>query len=472
MSRRFAFLAAFALLTAAQAQVVVGPVMNPTNGKRYYRLAPTTWADANARAAALGGSLATIHDSATNEWVRANVAAFGRNTSECFIGVNDLNTENFYSWIGGDPAVWFNWAPGEPNNTNGLEDLGAMNPSSGLWNDRGDWAVLPAIVEVEGDIRVPTEYPTIQAAINAARDGQVITVLPGNYTGSFDLGFKKLIVRSADGPAVTTISTTNPTFGIILAGGQGPETVLEGFTIVSAGTPADSQIAIFDGQTIRNCRIAGARVGIYASKTATVSDCVITEALYGILLTPLNRPMDVVIQNCTIAGVGLGVATEGSPAGRYRATVRNSIIQAYGPIADRAPQSTIAFEYCNTVGAMQPGPGNFSQQPQFLNAPGSDNLYDRNDDYRLSPLSPCIDRGSTFARVGTANVSVQRDAGGELRFVDAEPVNFLPGIAGVVDVGAFEHNPTVPICAIDFNGDGFVDFFDYDAFVQGFEEGC
>jgi hypothetical protein len=121
---------------------------------------------------------------------------------------------------------------------------------------------------------------------------------------------------------------------------------------------------------------------------------------------------------------------------------------------------------------MQPGPGNFSQQPQFLNAPGSDNLYDRNDDYRLSPLSPCIDRGSTFARVGTANVSVQRDAGGELRFVDAEPVNFLPGIAGVVDVGAFEHNPTVPICAIDFNGDGFVDFFDYDAFVQGFEEGC
>jgi hypothetical protein len=41
-----------------------------------------------------------------------------------------------------------------------------------------------------------------------------------------------------------------------------------------------------------------------------------------------------------------------------------------------------------------------------------------------------------------------------------------------VDVGAFEHNPTVPICAIDFNGDGFVDFFDYDAFVQGFEEGC
>jgi hypothetical protein len=29
-----------------------------------------------------------------------------------------------------------------------------------------------------------------------------------------------------------------------------------------------------------------------------------------------------------------------------------------------------------------------------------------------------------------------------------------------------------PGCSADFNGDGFVDFFDYDAYVEAFETGC
>jgi hypothetical protein len=31
---------------------------------------------------------------------------------------------------------------------------------------------------------------------------------------------------------------------------------------------------------------------------------------------------------------------------------------------------------------------------------------------------------------------------------------------------------TLSSCQIDFNGDGFVDFFDYDDFVFNFETGC
>ena len=29
-----------------------------------------------------------------------------------------------------------------------------------------------------------------------------------------------------------------------------------------------------------------------------------------------------------------------------------------------------------------------------------------------------------------------------------------------------------PACPVDFNADGFVDFFDYDDFVAAFEGGC
>jgi hypothetical protein len=39
-------------------------------------------------------------------------------------------------------------------------------------------------------------------------------------------------------------------------------------------------------------------------------------------------------------------------------------------------------------------------------------------------------------------------------------------------VTCFESGSCPPWRSADFNGDGFVDFFDYDAFVEAFEAGC
>jgi hypothetical protein len=42
-------------------------------------------------------------------------------------------------------------------------------------------------------------------------------------------------------------------------------------------------------------------------------------------------------------------------------------------------------------------------------------------------------------------------------------------------MGALERVPVIPTpnpCPVDFNADGFLDFFDYDAFVEAFEYGC
>jgi hypothetical protein len=50
--------------------------------------------------------------------------------------------------------------------------------------------------------------------------------------------------------------------------------------------------------------------------------------------------------------------------------------------------------------------------------------------------------------------------------VSAAAVNVGTQGFGLVVSGGVE-----TLCLADFNGDGFVDFFDYDAFVEGYEAG-
>ena len=79
---------------------------------------------------------------------------------------------------------------------------------------------------------VPTQHPTIQGALNAALNGDTVLVQPGTYTGiSLQFNGKAIHLKSANGPAVTTIrgNLANPVFS--LAQGEKRTTIIEGFTI-------------------------------------------------------------------------------------------------------------------------------------------------------------------------------------------------------------------------------------------------
>jgi predicted outer membrane repeat protein len=164
--------------------------------------------------------------------------------------------------------------------------------------------------------------------------------------------------------------------------------------------------------------------------------------------------------------------------------VANTIVR--GGVLPATLGASINITYSNFEGGFV-GTGNIDAPALFVNAAGGD--------YRLAAGSAGIDAGSN-----TASSGLLFDRGGEARFQDdAATADTGEGIAPIVDIGAFEfvggcpadfngdgfldffdyddfvscfEGTGTPGCDADFNGDGFVDFFDYDAFVGAFESGC
>ncbi|MBA7618281.1 hypothetical protein ES703_25602 [subsurface metagenome] len=88
-------------------------------------------------------------------------------------------------------------------------------------------------------IHVPRDFATIQEAINSAANGDIVEVSSGTYTGdgNWDIDFqgKAITVRSAAGPKRTIIDCSDGGHrGFYFHRGEGPSSVLRGFTIIGA----------------------------------------------------------------------------------------------------------------------------------------------------------------------------------------------------------------------------------------------
>jgi hypothetical protein len=125
---------------------------------------------------------------------------------------------------------------------------------------------------------VPTpEYPTIQAAIDAAADGCIIIIAPGTYTGpgNRDIDFlgKAIAVRSEDPNDPDIVATTiidcsgTPAErhrGFYLHTEEGQSSILNGLTITNGYAPDGDGGGIFcvgASPTIKNCTISSCQAG-------------------------------------------------------------------------------------------------------------------------------------------------------------------------------------------------------------------
>jgi hypothetical protein len=80
---------------------------------------------------------------------------------------------------------------------------------------------------------VPGSSPTIQGAINLAANGDAIVVSAGVYVESIDFNGKNISLRSASGPALTTIIAAAATPVVQFHSGETTGAALDGFSITN-----------------------------------------------------------------------------------------------------------------------------------------------------------------------------------------------------------------------------------------------
>ncbi len=313
---------------------------------------------------------------------------------------------------------------------------------------------------------VPGDYSTIQAAIDACdMAGDEIVVGPGTYPEAINFLGKAIYLHGSDGSEVTTIDATAVGGSVVTcSSGEGPDTILEGFTI-TGGTGTDPGNGVFRGggmyndassPTVINCTFngnqakSGAGMANFNASSPTVTNCTFSEngaQAFGTGGGMANvNGSNPTVTNCRFSenwahghGGGMANFSNSSP------TVTNSIL--WGNVPDQSSGAPMEVNYSIVQGGWggAGGTGVLDADALFVDAD--------NDDFRLSPDSPCIDAGdNTGLPEGTTT-----DLDGNPRFVDdpTTPDTGNPdGVHPIVDMGAYEFQPA-DFC-IDDDGDGKV----------------
>lgn len=183
-------------------------------------------------------------------------------------------------------------------------------------------------------LTVPAQFPTIQQAVQNARDGDKILVLAGTYTGGILID-KGVILESQSGPALTTIMGTadQQTIRVLRAVGA----VIRGFTIsngragVSLGDV--TQFCMEQNEVAHNLgpgiEIAGKTVeqGREAQDVTIVNNVIKNNVGFGIVGTELLRAKILNNEITDTASKPDGTAGRGiSLTGVSRVEIRNNKI--------------------------------------------------------------------------------------------------------------------------------------------------
>lgn len=121
----------------------------------------------------------------------------------------------------------------------------------------------------EDVLAVPTEYPTIQAAVDAAAHGQIVCVLAGTYSENIviDVDSDSLEMLSDSGPDTTVLDGGGQGSVVSISGSEG-EVVVGGFTITNG---SGTSVTDDDGNT----SVRGG--GVYIdTKNVSIKNVVVT----------------------------------------------------------------------------------------------------------------------------------------------------------------------------------------------------
>jgi hypothetical protein len=256
-------------------------------------------------------------------------------------------------------------------------------------------------------IQVPGDYQTIQAAIDAAADGDTVLVADGTYTGegnkNLDFNGKELTVQSENGPLKTIVDCENDGRGFYFHNGELEDAFVSGFTITN-GRVSDQGGGIYIGNsspTITHCIIInniatsnsnnsqGGGIYIGNAGSATIANCAIirnTSNYQGGGIYFYNaRPYIInctIIRNVAIDGGGIYVRHKPAP------TLTNCILWGNTPnqvVKDIKGTPSPTIRYSLVEGGYS-GYGNIDADPLFVGV---------GDYFHLTEKSPAINAGTS-----------------------------------------------------------------------------
>jgi C1A family cysteine protease len=229
------------------------------------------------------------------------------------------------------------------------------------------------IVTVNHTWRVPSEAPTIEAALDSAAAGDTVLVAPGTYTEGGLVVDKNLVIMSEAGPESTVIDAQNTRTSVFTLNAVASTTAIRGFTIRRAQSPT-----------------TGGGIYIFGSSPA-ISDCVIADnsiAAGGGISVVNSSPA---IQSCTIynnSGLG-GIYYDAASSGTVEDCIIAGTVSGGGfyCITGANPGVSSSDIYGNAGGDAVCGTdagSNFSADPRLCDPAGGS--------YFLQPTSPCARR--------------------------------------------------------------------------------
>ncbi len=309
-------------------------------------------------------------------------------------------------------------------------------------------------------IMVPSDFPRIQLAIDAANYGDTVYVSPGTYSPSkngeiFPINMKNGVSLVGEGADICILDAELTGKVIVCNYINDTSTKIEGFTITnSSGTLGGGIYCLLSSPTITNNVIAensafkgGGIYCIFFSSPIIINNVIAGNSASweggGIYCEFLSSPT---IKNDTIAGNSASLRgggiyclfsyptitnniitgnTSNSGGGGIHSSYLSSSYITYNDVWENNPQD---YSGCEA------GIGCISEDPKFV-----DKIL---ADYKLRAGSPCIDAGDI-----EASGLPEFDLDGYPRIVDGDGDGFA-----VVDMGAFE-NQGVTEATIDIDPD-------------------
>lgn len=368
----------------------------------------------------------------------------------------------------GDNTGQFVWTPAH-------DQIGIHNVMFSGADSQGDTESVSTAVTVGGIVRVPADQPSIQAAIDAATPGSQVLVGPGTYFERINFHGKAVGVASEEGPEATIIDGGNLGAVVTFESGEGPGSVISGFTLqhgsdsfgggikmlgssptivgntfldnaqggggFGAAIGGNSSSAIIEQNVFRRntCDdqfLSGVVSFVNTSSPRIANNLLLNNPCRAINMTlpEGNRPS---VINNTIVGNRTGVRVDARVNAGLLVFSNNILfandigLQVDFGFGNNGPTWTHNLVFQNAIDyqgiADQTGTnGNISADPAFQCGPSGD--------YRLAAASPAVDVGDNSAP-GLPDT----DFAGRARVVDGDG----DGTA-TVDMGALEFDPSVP----------------------------